>query len=255
MVTTGIGLITWRSEKRFRRCLLDVKELRGADTAGDHQLVRCKIRLNLARNKKKQTSRSIHDTAKLKYLLHQWNFSIDLKNHFEALDSEYLSVDDAWIEYRDIYRSTAAKCLGQRARTRKDWLSIAEKRKLKHILMNCQPQRVKEKRQQIYQIKHKEVKKRTRTDKTRILERIEEEAERAAHQNNLKELYRKRSYYVDTSRSQTLGYGIMMGKSSPQRKKWLERLKEHFYEVLSEACEETDFPEGCQLDNREEPIR
>ena len=34
----------------------------------------------------------------------------------------------------------------------------------------------------------------------------------------------------------------------------LERWKEHFYEILNVACEETDFPEGCQLDDWEEPI-
>ncbi len=44
-----------------------------------------------------------------------------------------------------------------------------------------------------------------------------------------------------------------MVKSLPQRKKCL-KWKEHFYEVLSVACEKTDFPEGCQLDVCEESI-
>ena len=43
----------------------------------------------------------------------------------------------------------------------------------------------------MYQMKDKEVKKRARADKRRTLERVAEEAERAAHQNNLKELYTK----------------------------------------------------------------
>jgi len=38
----------------------------------------------------------------------------------------------------------------------------------------------------MYQTKDQEVKKRARADKRRALERVEEEAERAAHQNNLK---------------------------------------------------------------------
>ena len=34
----------------------------------------------------------------------------------------------------------------------------------------------------------------------------------------------------------------------------LERWKEHFYEVLNVACDETDLPEGCQLGDCEDPI-
>ena len=34
----------------------------------------------------------------------------------------------------------------------------------------------------------------------------------------------------------------------------LERWKEHFYEILNVVCEETDLPEGCQLNDCKEPI-
>ena len=34
----------------------------------------------------------------------------------------------------------------------------------------------------------------------------------------------------------------------------LERWKEHFYENLKVACEETDLPDGCQLGDCEDPI-
>ena len=49
----------------------------------------------LARNRKKQMSRTNCDTTKLKEPLHKWNFSIVLKNRFEVLDSEDPRVDDA----------------------------------------------------------------------------------------------------------------------------------------------------------------
>ena len=129
--------------RRFRRSLLDVRAQRGADAASDHHLVRCKIRLKLARNRKKQVSRIIYDTAKLKDPLHKRGFSIALKNRFEALDNDNQSVDETWTEYKDNYRITAAETLGQRARSRKDWLSpstwncIEERRKLKQSILNC----------------------------------------------------------------------------------------------------------------------
>ena len=43
----------------------------------------------------------------------------------------------------------------------------------------------------MYQMNNKGVKKRARADKRRTLETVTEEAERAAHQHNLKELYMK----------------------------------------------------------------
>ncbi|KAL9982087.1 hypothetical protein ACROYT_G010881 [Oculina patagonica] len=210
--------------RRFRRSLLDVKVQRGADAASDHHLVRCKVRLKLARNRKKQMSRTIYDTEKLKDPIQKRNFTIALKNRFEALASEDLSVDDAWTEYRDIYRSTAAETLGQRARTRKDWK------------------------------KDKEVKKRARADKRRTLERIAEEAERAAHQNNLKELYMKAKLLSGCLKKPSTGIRAKDGTVITTEEEVLERWKKLFYEVLNVACEETVFPEGCQLDICEEPI-
>ena len=59
----------------------------------------------------------------LAHTLQKRSFSIALKNRFEALDDDLQSVDDAWTEYKDIYITTAAETLGQRARLRKDWLS------------------------------------------------------------------------------------------------------------------------------------
>ncbi|KAL9987722.1 hypothetical protein ACROYT_G002072 [Oculina patagonica] len=222
-----IGHIAIR--RRFRSSLLDVKVQRGADEASDHRLVRCKR-----------------------------NFSIALKNRFEALASEDLSLDDVWTEYRDIYRSTAIQTLGQRAGTRKDWLTAAtwncieERRVLKHSLLGCRSKRMKEKNQQNYQ--RKEVKKKARADKRRTLERIAEEAERAAHQNNLKELHMKTKLLSGCLRKPSTGVRAKDSTVISTEEEVLERWKEHFYEVLSVACEETGVPEGCQLDICEEPI-
>jgi len=45
-----------------------------------------------------------------------------------------------------------------------------------------------------------------------------------------------------------------MVKSSVIEEEVLGRWKEQFYEILNVACEETDLPEGCQLDHCEESI-
>ena len=56
--------------------------------------MQCKMRLKLARNRKKQVSRTIYDTAKLEDPLNKQSFSIALKNRSEALDNDPPSVDD-----------------------------------------------------------------------------------------------------------------------------------------------------------------
>jgi len=96
-------------------------------------------------------------------------------------------VDDAWTGYKDIYRTTATETLGQRAKSRKDWLSpstwnsIEERRKLKQSILKCRSEGVQQNRQRMYQTKDQEVKKRARADNRRPLERVAEDAERAAH--------------------------------------------------------------------------
>ena len=104
-------------------------------------------------------------------------------------------MDDLWTEYKDIYRTTAAETLGQRARSRKDWLSpstwncIEEGRKLKQSVLNCRSERVRENRERMYQTKDKEIKKRARADKSRTLESVAEEAEKAAPKQSERALY------------------------------------------------------------------
>ena len=246
--------------RRFRRSLLDVRTQRGADAASDHHLVRCKIRLKLARNRKKQTTRIIYDTAKLKDPLHKRSFHITLKNRFEALSNDHQSIDDTWAEYKDIYRRTATETLGQRERSRRDWLSpctwncIEERRKLKQSVLNCRSERVKETRQRMYHMKDKEVKRRARANKRRALERVAEEAERAAQQNNMKELYTKTKLLSGSLKKPSTGIRTKDGKVITKEEEVLERWKDHFYEILNVAYEEIDLPEECELGDCVEPM-
>jgi len=138
-------------------------------------------------------------------------------------------VDDAWTAQRDIYCTTAAETLRKRARTQKDWLSpstwnyIEERRELNHSIMNCRSEG--ENRQRMYQMKDKEVKKRARADKRRTLEKVAEETEKAAHQNNLKELYMKTNLLRGCLKKLSTGTRTKGGKvhdTSPQGGKCLK---------------------------------
>jgi len=106
----------------------------------------------------------------------------------------------------------------------------------------------------MYQTKGQEVKKRARADKRKALERVAEEAERASHQNNLKELYTKTKLLSGCLKKPSTGIWTKDGKVITTEEEVLERWEEHFYEILNVACEGTDLPEGCQLGDCEDPI-
>ncbi|XP_078352349.1 uncharacterized protein LOC144637055 [Oculina patagonica] len=55
-------------------------------------------------------------------------------------------------------------------------------------------------------------------------------------------------------KKQSTGIRAKDGKVITTEEDVLEGWREHFYEVLNVACEESDFPEGCQLDACKGPI-
>ena len=85
------------------------------------------------------------------------------------------------------------------------------------------------------------------------MERVAEEAERAAHQNNLKEIYTKTKLRGYLKKPST-GIRTKEGNVITTEEEVLERWKEHFYEILNVFCEEADLTEGCQLGDCEDPI-
>lgn len=140
---------------------------------------------------KEKRETNVKNTAKLKDPLHKRNFSIALKNSFEARNIEDESVDAAWIEHRDI---TAAENTRKKSKDTEELveplhLELHRKKvpaKSQHYEL---PLRKSEGNTEDVPDERQRSKKRARADKRRTLERIAEEAENAGHQNNLKELY------------------------------------------------------------------
>ena len=80
------------------------------------------------------------------------------------------------------------------------------------------------------------MKKISRADKKRTLERVTEEAERAAHQNNLKELYMKTKLLRGCLKNPSTGIRRKHGEVITTEEEVLKRWKENFYEILNVAC-------------------
>ncbi len=84
------------------------------------------------------------------------------------------------------------------------------------------------------------MKKRVGTDKRRTLRRIADQAKRAAHQKTPKELYMKTKLLSRCLKKQRTGIWAEDGTVITTEEEVLERWKEHFFEVLSLASEETN---------------
>ena len=104
------------------------------------------------------------------------------------------SIEEKWSNIKKAYYETAKSVLGHRQRKSKTWISatswrkIDERRKLKKI-EETRSERIRERRRIEYNEKNKEVKRSLRADKREWANVLAREAEEAARNGNLKEVY------------------------------------------------------------------
>ena len=92
--------------RKFRRSLQDVKVVRGADVGSDHHLVVAKLKLKLKKYSQREDSRKKFEVSGLRNKDVRDDFSISLRNRYEALDG--LLEDDVyghWKQVQSIYIS------------------------------------------------------------------------------------------------------------------------------------------------------
>ena len=147
-----------------------------------------------------------YELSKLKVLEIKQRFVLELKNRFSCLAETELdetgnddtqsakSVEEKWSNIKKAYSETAKSVLGHRERKSKTWISakswnkIDERRKLKKKFKETRSER----RKIEYNEKNKEVKRSLRTDKREWAKTLAREAEEAARNGNLKEVYEVR---------------------------------------------------------------
>ena len=105
------------------------------------------------------------------------------------------SVEEKWANIKKAYSDTAKSVLGHRQRKGKTWISatswsnIEERRKLKKKMEETSSERIRERRRIEYNEKNKVVKRSLRADKREWANALAREAEEAARNGNLKEVY------------------------------------------------------------------
>ncbi|KAK9707846.1 hypothetical protein QE152_g27588 [Popillia japonica] len=189
-------------DRKFIRCLLDVRAMRGADVGSDHILVRSKFQIKLKATNNKSTLDKKHK-LKIQWLTTspeiQEQYTRELEVQKNKLgDLRQSTVNQIWEKYTTMLNNTATKVLGVLGGTQtpiKEWMSkdtwnkIEERKKLKIRILHERRTHEKRKLEQLYTQQDKQIKKAVRSDKRNFTEGILREAEKAAAQNDMRTLY------------------------------------------------------------------
>ena len=262
----------------FKRSIQDVRTFRGAGVGSDHNLVVGNIRLKLSGVVRKQgeTTARRYELSKLKVPEIKQRFVLELKNRFSCLAETELdetgnddtqnaeSVEEKWSNIKKAYSETAKSVLGHRERKSKTWISakrwskIDERRKLKKKIEETRSERIRERRKIEYNEKNKEVKRSLRADKREWANTFAREAEEAARNGNLKEVYEvTKTLCNDRPRKMNM-VKDQDGKLLTTEEEIRHRWQEHFDNVLNRpdpvAPAVVDDRQPNEIDVRDECI-
>ena len=239
--------------QRHRKCLVDVRSMRGADLGlTDHYLVRAKIRVKL----KKQSRPSVIKVLDSNKLEND-QVNVEFREEFQRRLGQDETTDDvncSWRKFKDAVNESAVNVLGYKSGRREEWISdgtwdlIQEKKNLK-MKMETSSSQTREVFRNLHRAKAAEVKRASRRDRRRFLNGKADEAEQAANRNDQRTLFKMSKELGGTKK----GYnGVIKdangNKISSEREK-VERWKEHFSRVLN--CDEPTSPHVFENQSRE----
>ena len=250
-------------KRKYRRSVLDVRTMRGADISSDHELVIAKIKIKLeSRKRKNQRSlRARYETNKLICPeIRKQYVSTMRKKLDEKPPSD--NVEQSWKQLTEAHNETAKTVLGTRKGQSKSWISasswkaIEDRKKIKDQ-MNCvKSDRIKDRLRKDYIDKDREVKKRVRADKREMLEEMAKKAEEAAKKNEMGTVYKITNTIYGKKHKKSAGVRTKDGKLLTQEDEVRGRWEEHFNEVLNTPCDipvdesvEEELQAGKDLEN------
>ncbi|CAH2224944.1 Hypothetical predicted protein [Pelobates cultripes] len=195
-----------------------------------------------------------------------------LKNKFEVLHElhekgERIGVQASWQTIKDTLRTACQEVVGAKKHHHKDWitpetLGKIEERKQKKVAVNNSRTRVEKANAQVeYAEVHRAVKKSIRKDKKDYIDGLAAEAEQAAYNGNMKQLYnttKKLSGKYSTPERTVKDKEVKVITILAQQ---MNRLSEHFKELLNRPAPlnprdinpaNEDLPINCSKPTREE---
>ena len=256
--------------KKFRRTLQDVRVMRGADVASDHHLLVARLKLKLKRNwTPGNNKRQRYDTTLLKDPGKLDEFKISLTNRFQILQEpvEDETMDQMWLRVKETVTSTCQEVLGTKKRIHKEWITsqtvkeIEARKQKKAAVNNSRTRTGKARARDEYAEANKQVRKSIKADKRNYVDKLASEAERAAHQGNMRELYttvKKLSGKFNKPERPVKGKdGRIIKDEEGQKERW----REYFEELLNRPAPqnppdippaEEDLPIDCGVPTTDE---
>ena len=229
--------------KRWRSSLQDVRVMRGADVGSDHHLLMAKVRIKIAKARKKKSVRVRFDVTKLNDLETRDQFKLVLQNRFECLQQleEEPSLDDEWREIEKGYVEAREEVLRKAKSTKKEWISketweIIERRQVaKNAVNMAKTRNQKRVASESYQEMNREVKRCCKRGKRVYVESEAERAEEAGRRGDVKVLYevtrRLSGRFQSTRKPVRNEAGVLLRTAEEEIQRW----KEHFEGVFNHA--------------------
>ena len=226
--------------KKFRSSLLDVKVQRGADVNSDHYLLSSKLKLKLKSLPKERNPREKYNTNALKQQAQLNSFKLELKNRFEALSppSEEKTVEENWNILKTTFNETSKDCLGHKKREQQPWITeetvnmMNGRREIRKKMLSSENDTDKEN----YRKLTKAIKKSARRDKAKFVDDLASQAEAAARQNRMKEVYDTTRILTGRTKKSSSHIRDRQGKLLKTDEEILRRWAEHFCEVLNQEA-------------------
>ena len=219
---------------------------RGADAASDHHLLLMTVKLRLIKHTTTTSTRTRYNVGLLRSQEIEKSYQISLRNRYQILQkqSEDGDTETHWQQTRKMYLDTCEEVLGKKTTKHKDWVSVdtlqrlKERKEKKEKLNTSKTRSSKAKAQEEYTQVNKEVKKSFRKDKRAHIENLAQQAEKAAGQGNLKDLYmitkKLAGRFQQTDKPVKDKEGNKLTTTEDQRRRW----GEHFTEVLNRSAPE-----------------
>ena len=198
-------------------------------------------------------------------------FQISLSNRFqplqELIEDDETDIEKQWEHCKKLWHDTCEEVLGKKKTQHKKWISadtihkLETKRERKTVLDNSRTRAAKARAQEEYTAVDREVKRSIKTDKRDYIDDLARQAETAAGQGNMRDLYlvtkKLTGKFQQTDKPVMDKNGNPLTTTNEQLKRWAE----HFRELLNRPTPnsppdippaETELPISCDKPSKAE---
>ena len=185
--------------RKFRRSWRDVRVMRGADVSSDHHLLMATMGLHLKRFTTANSTLTKYNVGLLRHKDTLAAFQIILSNRFqplqELIEDDETDIETQWEHCKKLWHDTCEEVLGKKKTQHQEWISadtihqLETRRERKTVLNNSRTRAARARAQEEYTAVDREVKRSIKKDKRDYIDDLARQAEIAAGQGNLRNLY------------------------------------------------------------------